>query len=189
MVMVLCTHDENECSCVDCTTCGDGICHATEAGDDSCAADCTAGWVRICAGTFMMGSPVTEEGREPGAMRETLHEVTLTHDFEILSTEVTQTNFAALLGYNPSQFVACGGDCPVEMIAWHEAAAYCNELSTTAGFGECYDCTGDGDAVDLRTQRSLRSSIRLPGIPSARRGRIRVCDPGRYNDGDIQRGP
>ena len=80
----------------------------------------------IADDTFMMGSPASELGRWDD---ETEHEVTLTGDFEIQSTEVTQADFEALMGYNPSWFSTCGDDCPVETVSWYEAAAYCNALS------------------------------------------------------------
>lgn len=93
----------------------------------------------------MMGSPCTEAGRDED---ETQHVVTLTHDFVILSTEVTQAEFERLMGYNPSYFsdggdgATCGDDCPVETVSWHEAAAYCSALSDEEGFAPCYSCSG-----------------------------------------------
>ena len=95
-------------------------------------------WVTVPAGTYVMGSPEGELGRAAG---ETRHEVTLTHRFVILSTEVTQAQFEGLMGYNPSESQGCGPECPVENVSWHDAAAYCNALSDAAGLNRCYDCT------------------------------------------------
>lgn len=78
---------------------------------------------------------------------ETGHDVTLTHGFELMTTEVNQAQFADLMGYNPSAFPACGITCPVEQVTWHEAVAYCNELSSRRGLTPCYVCTGSGDSV------------------------------------------
>ena len=83
-------------------------------------------WATIPGGTFQMGSPVTENCR---VKDETQHQVTLTHKFEIMTTEVTQGHFQAVMGYSPSHFNSCGGTCPVERVTWHEAAAYANALS------------------------------------------------------------
>ena len=47
------------------------------------------------AGTFMMGSPTSEEGRED---HETQHQVTLSRGFWILETEVTQAMWKAAMG-------------------------------------------------------------------------------------------
>lgn len=135
-----CTHSEHPCNCADdCDTCGDGVCSRSETLAE-CEEDCASGdFVLICNGVFMMGSPSNEEGREAD---EDLHEVTLTHDFFIRATEVTQADFQEIMGYNPSHFSGCA-ECPVESVSWHQAAAYCNALSAVEGLDECYDCIGD----------------------------------------------
>jgi formylglycine-generating enzyme required for sulfatase activity len=101
--------------------------------------DAELGLVAIPAGTFTMGSPKGEVGR---GNDEAQHTVTLTHDFAIGATEVTQLQFEAFLGYDPNWFPDCGGSCPVEYVAWHEAAAFANAVSAEAGLAPCYGCTG-----------------------------------------------
>jgi formylglycine-generating enzyme required for sulfatase activity len=76
-----------------------------------------------------------------------LHQVTLTHGFEIMSTEVTQGEFQSVMGYNPSYFTSCGSHCPVEKVSWHMSVAYCNALSQQAGLQACYSCSGSGTSV------------------------------------------
>lgn len=98
--------------------------------------------VTLQPGTFTMGSPAAEPCRDTN---ETSHKVTLTRRFQILSTEVTQKQFAGLMGYQP--FSSCGSGCPVSGISWHEAAAYCNALSRQKGQGSCYACTGKDAAL------------------------------------------
>ena len=61
-------------------------------------------------GTFDMGAPPGEEG-STGHERP-VHEVTIAYSYQILSTEVTQNMWTALMGFNPSHFV--GGFLPVE---------------------------------------------------------------------------
>jgi formylglycine-generating enzyme required for sulfatase activity len=61
--------------------------------------------------------------------------------------EVTQGEFQALMGYNPSYFSSCGANCPVESVSWHEAVAYLNSLSKSRGLEECFTCTGSGTSV------------------------------------------
>jgi formylglycine-generating enzyme required for sulfatase activity len=76
--------------------------------------------VRIPAGTFQMGSPSSERERDSD---ETLHQVTLTHDYFIGKYEVTQAQWEAIMGSNPSVFSDCGGDCPVDSVSWNDIAA------------------------------------------------------------------
>ena len=104
-----------------------------------------AGWVIITAGTGTVGSPATETCRD--SSNETEHQVTLTHDFELQRHEVTQGDFSALMGYNPSTVKSCGSACPVETVNWHEAAAYCNALSVKSGLVSCYGCSGSGATI------------------------------------------
>ena len=75
-------------------------------------------------GTFLMGSPENEAGRNSN---EKQHEVTLTHGFWLLETEVTQTMWANVMGNNPSYFK--GDRLPVEQVNWDECREFCRELS------------------------------------------------------------
>jgi formylglycine-generating enzyme required for sulfatase activity len=68
-------------------------------------------FVRIGPGTFMMGSPDDEKGRDPG---ERLHSVRITKGFYMQTTEVTQGQWMSVMGNNPSAFKDCGDECPVE---------------------------------------------------------------------------
>ncbi len=118
-------------------------------------------WVTVKKGTFKMGSPATESCREPaGNGKETQHPVYLTRDFEILSTEVTQGQFQALMGYSPAFFSLCGKDCPVERATWHDAAAYCNALSTQKGKAKCYTCSGSKESITC-TQSTAYAGAKL----------------------------
>ena len=102
-------------------------------------------FVEIPAGTFLMGSPVGENGRE--SLKETQHEVTLTNDFYMMTTEMNQAMFSSLMGYNPS-FISCGVECAIEKISWHEAVYFSNLLTEYANgylgmnMEQCYSCTG-----------------------------------------------
>ena len=95
----------------------------------------------IPKGTYQMGSPTDEHGR---ADREILHEVELTSGFWMGETEVTQGQWQALTGNNPSGFNTCGSDCPVEKVRWYDTVAFANRLSEAAELEPCYelDCTG-----------------------------------------------
>jgi len=89
--------------------------------------------------TFTMGTP----SGSPGHMSDEVeHRVTLTRSFEILVNEVTQGEFEALMGFNPSYFwnIAHASTHPVDQVTWHDAAAYANALSGKDGYSLCYNC-------------------------------------------------
>ncbi len=90
-------------------------------------------------GTFMMGSPEDEPGRDDD---ETRHQVEITRGFWIGETEVTQGQWQQMMGNNPSRFENCGPDCPVEQVSWFDAVAFANRLSEKAGLASCYEPTG-----------------------------------------------
>lgn len=104
-----------------------------------------AGYVLLPAGTFTMGSPSTETDRLPNEQR---HEVTLSRAYYLKATEVTQAEFRALMGTNPSHFLSCGEQCPVERVRWQEAVEYCRALSREQGLDDCYDERGVVESLD-----------------------------------------
>jgi formylglycine-generating enzyme required for sulfatase activity len=124
---------------------------------------CTDGWCTIPAGCFLMGSPADETCRTSD---EDQVRTTLSWSFEILATEVTQGQFYAALGYNPAYYKGCGVNCPVELVSWHEAAAYCNALSEGKSLPLCYECSDSGPTAKCkpRTGRSIYEcgGYRLP---------------------------
>jgi len=81
-------------------------------------------FVLIPPGKLIMGSPANEKDRDFG---ETLHEVALTEPFDLAKTEMTQAQYQALIGKNPSHFK--GGDRPVEQVSWEEAHACADKLT------------------------------------------------------------
>lgn len=97
------------------------------------------GYVRIEAGTFWMGSPADELGRGDNEAR---HWVRISRPFLMKATEVTQGEWLALMGTNPSDFSDCGLDCPVEMVSWLEAVVYANAKSQAEDLPECYTLAG-----------------------------------------------
>jgi uncharacterized repeat protein (TIGR02543 family) len=91
----------------------------------------------VSAGTFMMGSPSDEPGR---FSNETQHEVTISKAFYMGKYEVTQAEWKAVMGTNPSTFQ--GDNLPVESVSWNDEIEYCNKLSLLEGRTPCY--TGSG---------------------------------------------
>ena len=82
--------------------------------------------LRHCpAGTFIMGSPENELGREDDEIQ---HQVTISKDFYMGTFEVTQGQYLAVMGINPSLYssVASG---PVECVSRDDAKAFCAWLN------------------------------------------------------------
>ena len=81
----------------------------------------------IPAGTFTMGSPSDELGREA---REAQHQVTLTQSFYMQTTEVTQGQWEAVMGSNPSILPSCGSNCPVQCVSWDDVQTFIASLNS-----------------------------------------------------------
>ncbi|MBO6004266.1 MAG: SUMF1/EgtB/PvdO family nonheme iron enzyme, partial [Verrucomicrobia bacterium] len=79
-------------------------------------------WVE--PGTFIMGSPRNEPGRWS---TEVQHEVTLTKGYWMGKYEVTQAQYEAVTGSNPSGLK--GADLPVELVRWYDATNFCAKLT------------------------------------------------------------
>lgn len=73
-------------------------------------------------GTFTMGSPEDEEGRDDDEIQ---HQVTLTKGFWLAKTEVTQKQWRSVMGNNPSRFK--GDNLPVECVSWGDCQSFCKK--------------------------------------------------------------
>ncbi|MDD5307708.1 MAG: formylglycine-generating enzyme family protein [Deltaproteobacteria bacterium] len=124
----------------------DGADAAGDGGVDDGGLDGGTGikWMPISKGSFVMGTSPDDSCM---MLESVQRSVTLTHDFEMAATEVTQGQYRSVMGTNPAKFTACGDDCPVENVTWFMAAAFCNRLSEMSGLASCYDCTGESDAT------------------------------------------
>jgi formylglycine-generating enzyme required for sulfatase activity len=83
--------------------------------------------VYVKPGRFTMGSPASEVGRDND---ETQHEVTITRGFYLGKCEVTQAQYQAVTGANPSKWKEANR--PVECVSWHDATEFCSRLSRSA---------------------------------------------------------
>lgn len=81
----------------------------------------------VDAGTFLMGSPADEPERNKAEGPQV--RVTLTRGFWLGRTEVTQAQYEAVMGGNPSTFKAAGPRAPVERVSWLDAMAFCRKLN------------------------------------------------------------
>jgi formylglycine-generating enzyme required for sulfatase activity len=83
--------------------------------------------VVIPPGSFEMGSDKGEDNEKP------LHRVTIKSPFAMGKTEVTQGQWRAVMGENPSYFNNCGENCPVEQVSWEDTQKYIKRLNTKTG--------------------------------------------------------
>jgi formylglycine-generating enzyme required for sulfatase activity len=82
---------------------------------------------------------------------DTVHTVNFTYNYYMDVTEVTQGDYVALMGVNPSDFTGTGDTIwPVEQVTWFDAVLYCNARSKRDGYDTVYSYTtitgtpGDG---------------------------------------------
>lgn len=78
----------------------------------------------IPAGTFTMGSPDTEKGRQQFAEKQ---HTTKVKAFWLAETEVTQAQWKKVMNTNPSHFKC--KDRPVEKANWHDAHEFVRQLN------------------------------------------------------------
>lgn len=94
-------------------------------------------FVLIPAGTFLMGSPPDEEGRNaslPWRRRgrvmtdsEIQHEVTLSSPYYLSTTEITQAMYASVTGESPS--AETGENLPLTHVSWEDCQALVRRLN------------------------------------------------------------
>jgi len=93
--------------------------------------------VEIPGGTFLMGSPEGEEGRDDDEIQ---HQVTVS-PFLMSRTTVPRAEYRELLGLEDAP--GPGGDRhPVTAVSWFDAVGFCNRLSDRAGLEPCYEFDG-----------------------------------------------
>lgn len=81
-------------------------------------------FVKIPAGSFMMGDKESDYAQP-------VHKVNI-GSFYMLKTEVTQAQWKAVMGSNPSNFSNCD-DCPVENVSWDDIQVFLKKLNTLTG--------------------------------------------------------
>ena len=85
--------------------------------------------VVIAPGRFTMGSPASELNR--GSAEGPQTQVTISKPFLLGKYEVTQAQWEAVMGSNPSHFKG-DPDLPVEQVSWEDALAFCRKLTARA---------------------------------------------------------
>ena len=84
----------------------------------------------IPAGEFMMGRPNGEKGDDA---EQPQHRVRLTKPFLMGVTEVTQSQWKAVMGDGNNGSMFKGDDLPMEELKWNDAKEFCRKLSAKDG--------------------------------------------------------
>ena len=104
--------------------------------------------VGLCRSRFAMGcTPALRADGQCFTDEDPVREVTLTRDYLLGESEVTQGQWQAVMGNNPAASTGCGADCPVDRVNWWEALIFANAVSTAQGVSRCYLLTGCTNAV------------------------------------------
>jgi formylglycine-generating enzyme required for sulfatase activity len=117
--------------------------------------------VLIPEGEFLMGSP--DSDKDAYTDEKPQHRVRITRPFYLGVYEVTQGQYRAITGENPSY---CNGsdDLPVERVSWNAAIAFCNTLSAKEGLKPYYQPDGriqpGGEGYRLPTEAEWEYACR-----------------------------
>ena len=87
------------------------------------------GMVKVEGGTFTMGA-TSEQGSDARSNEKPTHQVTLS-DYMIGKTEVTQEQWEAVMGSNPSLFK--GKNLPVQRVSWNDCQEFIKKLNLLTG--------------------------------------------------------
>jgi formylglycine-generating enzyme required for sulfatase activity len=110
----------------------------------------------IAAGQFLMGSPNDEKFADSDEKPQ--HRVRISRPFYLGVYEVTQAQYEAVMGNNPSYFSSAGGGKdkvagqltdrhPVENVSWLDAVRFCNKLNEREGMKPFYKIMGENVSV------------------------------------------
>ena len=85
-------------------------------------------FVGISPGEFLMGST----SRHASPIAQPVTRVRISKGFYLGKYEVTQAEWQAVMGNNPSKFSGCGR-CPVEMVSWEDVQVFIGKLNARSG--------------------------------------------------------
>ncbi len=117
----------------------------------------------VGAGDFVMGSPEGEAGRWIGEVQRA---VRISQAFWMGKHEVTQGQWEAVMGSNPSYFKGCGARCPVESVSWEDAEEFIRRLNERE--------TGTGNRYRLPTEAEWEYAARAGTTAATPEGDLRI---------------
>ena len=140
-------------------------------------------FVWIPPGSFMMGSPKKEVARVKGEIQ---HKVTFTKGFYMGVYTVTQEQWQAVMGNNPSWFKGEKNpkgekNLPVEMVSWEDCQAFlkkmrkkkgCLSLANRSGMGICLSCRNDDTILLWRNYIHRCRPITMAATPVTKVGSL-----------------
>ena len=117
-----------------------------------------AGFVKVIGATVTGGNKFAREGTSADQYKGVFREdrsVTIAN-FYMCDHEVTQAEYQAVMGNNPSSFDNAGNgetpsNRPVESVNWYEAIVYCNKKSIADGLQPCYTINGKTNPTEWGT--------------------------------------
>ena len=86
-------------------------------------------FVWVPAGEFLMGSTSSEANDDERPVTQ----VRISRGYWLGKYEVTQGQWQAVMGSNPSRFKDCGPNCPVETVSWNDAQGFIRRLNSRSG--------------------------------------------------------
>ena len=112
----------------------------------------------VPAGQFTMGC--TSEQTDCSNDETPTHQVTISKDFYMMESEVTQALYQRVMGENPSYFK--GSHRPVGNVSWYDAVKLANKLSEMEGLEQCYSINGETVRWSVRWSNPECKGWRLP---------------------------
>ncbi len=106
-------------------------------------------FVLVKGGCYQMGHVM---GDNEFPEEKPVHEVCV-DDFYMGKYPVTQGQWKAIMGSNPSYFNDCGDNCPVEQVSWNDAQEFIRKLNSRSG----------GDKYRLPTEAEWKYAARSGG--------------------------
>ena len=103
--------------------------------------------INVLGGSFQMGQNGDQSVPENVSSNVTpVHTVTLT-GFYMSRTEVTQSQYQAVMGSNPASGYGVGSNYPVYHVSWYDALVFCNKLSIVKGLTPAYRINNSTDTA------------------------------------------